>query len=205
MIGRAKSPPTPAAVQARRATLRRLMACLIAAAGSWTAVGHGKEKQKQDLVCAKPSALSRAEKQQRKLDNYTEKSLDPGKICSGCRFSHLEPQLQLAATAKYSTVPPIRRASATIGQRGRFERGRSLQNALPRHPAVRWARPHFRPRSAAPGRLQGAAHHLGRGCSSCWPPESKRQMQQAPPYAFLTMATELERACNWPTNLQAPV
>src|SRR6185437_14761299 len=120
-------------------------------------------------------------------------------------FSHLEPQLQLAATAKYSTVPPIRRASATIGQRGRFERGRSLQNALPRHPAVRWARPHFRPRSAAPGRLQGAAHHLGRGCSSCWPPESKRQMQQAPPYAFLTMATELERACNWPTNLQAPV
>jgi len=62
------------------------MACLIAAAGSWTAVGHGKEKQKQDLVCAKPSALSRADKQQRKLDNYTEKSLDPGKICSGCRF-----------------------------------------------------------------------------------------------------------------------
>lgn len=181
------------------------MACLIAAAGSWTAVGHGKEKKKQDLVCAKPSALSRAEKQHANWTTTLRSRWILARSAAAAAFSHLEPQLQLAATAKYSTVPPIRRASATIGQRGRFERGRSLQNALPRHPAVRWARPHFRPRSAAPGRLQGAAHHLGRGCSSCWPPESKRQMQQAPPYAFLTMATELERACNWPTNLQAPV
>jgi hypothetical protein len=70
--------------EARRATLRRLTACLVAAAASWVSVGHGKEKE--DLVCANPSALSEAEKQRRKLDNYTEKSPDPGKTCSGCRF-----------------------------------------------------------------------------------------------------------------------
>lgn len=37
-------------------------------------------------MCAKPGALSAAETQQRKLDNYTEKSPDPGKTCSGCTF-----------------------------------------------------------------------------------------------------------------------
>jgi len=71
-------------MQARRATLRRLTACFVAAAASWTSVGLGKERE--GLVCAKPSALSEAENRQRKLDNYTEKSLDPGKTCSGCRF-----------------------------------------------------------------------------------------------------------------------
>jgi hypothetical protein len=70
--------------EARRATLRRLTACLVATAASWLSVGHGKEKE--DLVCVNPSALSEAEKQQRKLDNYTEKSPDPSKTCSGCRF-----------------------------------------------------------------------------------------------------------------------
>jgi hypothetical protein len=71
-------------MQARRVALRRLTACLVSAAASWIAVAHGKERQ--DLVCAKPGTLSPAENQQRKLDNYTEKSLDPGKTCSGCRF-----------------------------------------------------------------------------------------------------------------------
>jgi hypothetical protein len=84
MIRRAKPSPTSAAMHARRAALRRLRACLVAAAASWISVGHGKERQ--DLVCAKPSALSPAENQQRKLDNYTEKSPDPSKTCSGCRF-----------------------------------------------------------------------------------------------------------------------
>ena len=42
--------------------------------------------ERADLVCAKPSALSEAQKQQRKLDNYTEKSPDPGKTCGGCSF-----------------------------------------------------------------------------------------------------------------------
>jgi len=60
------------------------MACLVAAAASWISDGRGREKQ--DLACANPSALSAAENQQRKLDNYTEKSLDPSKTCSGCRF-----------------------------------------------------------------------------------------------------------------------
>jgi len=64
--------------------LRRLTAWLVTTAASWSSVGHGKEKQA--VVCANPSALSQAENQQRKLDNYTEKSLDPGKTCSGCRF-----------------------------------------------------------------------------------------------------------------------
>ena len=70
--------------QSRRATLRRLTACLFAAAAGWVPVARGTEQE--DLVCAKPSALSEAEKQQRKLDNYTERSPDPGKTCSGCRF-----------------------------------------------------------------------------------------------------------------------
>jgi len=70
--------------EARRATLRRLSACLVAAATTGISVALGKEKV--GLVCAKPSALSEAEKRQRKLDNYTEKSPDPGKTCRGCTF-----------------------------------------------------------------------------------------------------------------------
>jgi hypothetical protein len=69
---------------ARRATLRRLSACFVAAATSGISVALGTEKK--GLLCAKPSALSDAEKRQRKLDNYTEKSPDPAKTCSGCQF-----------------------------------------------------------------------------------------------------------------------
>jgi hypothetical protein len=68
----------------RRATLRRLTACLLSGVASWISVGHGKDKK--DFVCANPSALSQAEKRQRELDNYTEKSPDPSKSCSGCRY-----------------------------------------------------------------------------------------------------------------------
>jgi hypothetical protein len=82
-MGRAKASPTSAAVQGRRAALRRLTACLLTGAASWVSVGHGRDK---DLVCANPGALSHDENRQRKLDNYTEKSLDPRKTCSGCRF-----------------------------------------------------------------------------------------------------------------------
>ena len=81
---RAKSSPTAAGVQGRRATLRWLRACILAGATSWISVGHGKDKR--DLVCANPSALSQAENRQRKLDNYTEKSPDPGRTCGRCRF-----------------------------------------------------------------------------------------------------------------------
>jgi hypothetical protein len=70
--------------KARRATLRRLSACLVAAAASGIAVALGAEKEA--LVCAKPVALSEAEKRQRDLDNYTEKSPNPAQTCSGCRF-----------------------------------------------------------------------------------------------------------------------
>jgi High potential iron-sulfur protein len=69
---------------ARRATLRRLSACLVAAAAGGIAVALGAEKE--SLVCAKPGALSEVEKRQRKLDNYTEQSPDPAKSCSACRF-----------------------------------------------------------------------------------------------------------------------
>jgi hypothetical protein len=68
----------------RRATLRRLTACLLAGAASRISLAHGKDKKV--FVCANPSALSQAENRQRKLDNYTEKSLDPSKTCSSCRF-----------------------------------------------------------------------------------------------------------------------
>jgi hypothetical protein len=69
---------------AKRAALRRLTACLVAVATSGISLAHGTEKK--GLVCAKPSALSEAEKRQRKLDNYAEKSPDPSKTCSGCRY-----------------------------------------------------------------------------------------------------------------------
>ena len=64
--------------------MRRLTAVLVAAAASSISVGRGDKAQ--DLLCADPRALKPAENRQRKLDNYTEKSPDPGKTCSGCRF-----------------------------------------------------------------------------------------------------------------------
>ena len=70
--------------RAKRAALRRLMACLVAVATSGISVAHGTEKK--DVLCAKPDALSEAQKQQRRLDNYTENSPDPSKSCSVCRF-----------------------------------------------------------------------------------------------------------------------
>jgi hypothetical protein len=72
-----------AATQGRRAALRRLTALLLAGAGGITA-GYGKESK--EAVCVNLSALSPAESKRRRLDNYTEKSSDPGKTCSGCTF-----------------------------------------------------------------------------------------------------------------------
>jgi hypothetical protein len=83
-MGRSKPLPTSAARQGRRAVLRPLAACLFAGATGWISAGHAKEKK--SFLCANPSALSQAENRQRELDNYTEKSPDPGKTCSGCRF-----------------------------------------------------------------------------------------------------------------------
>jgi High potential iron-sulfur protein len=83
-MGHSKSLPTSTARQGRRATLRRLAACFLAGAVSWISAGHGKDKKNFD--CANPSTLSKAQSRQRKLDNYTEKSPDPGKTCSDCRF-----------------------------------------------------------------------------------------------------------------------
>jgi hypothetical protein len=68
----------------RRAALRRLAACLLAGAASWVSVGHGKDKK--DFICANPGSLSPAENRQRELGHYTEKSPDPSKSCSGCRY-----------------------------------------------------------------------------------------------------------------------
>jgi hypothetical protein len=69
--------------ESRRAALRGL-GWLVAAAAGRVVLGYGKEKE--ELACAKPSALGEAEQHQRKLDNYTEKSPDPVKTCSVCRF-----------------------------------------------------------------------------------------------------------------------
>jgi hypothetical protein len=70
--------------EARRVALRRLSACLVAAAAGGISVALGGEKG--GIVCAKPGALSEAEQRQRKLDNYTERSPDPAKTCSVCQF-----------------------------------------------------------------------------------------------------------------------
>jgi hypothetical protein len=93
----------------KRAALRRLTACLVAVATSGISVAHGTENK--DLVCAKPSALSDAEKQQRKLDNYTETSPDDTKTCSGCRSFH-------PWSGSYSLRPVrnIRRSCQSEGQ-----------------------------------------------------------------------------------------
>jgi len=84
LMGRTMPSPASAALRDRRRTLRRLMACLLGGTAGWISVGHGKDKKR--LVCADPSAMSQAENRQRKLDNYTERSLDPGKTCRGCGF-----------------------------------------------------------------------------------------------------------------------
>ena len=70
--------------RSRRAALRRLTAYFLVAAASWISVARGREQE--GPVCAKPGALSEAEKRQRTLDNYTEKSPDPGRACNACRF-----------------------------------------------------------------------------------------------------------------------
>jgi len=70
--------------RARRAAIRRLTACLAAAATTGISVACGHDQE--ELVCVALSALGEAERRQRELDNYTERSPDPGKTCSGCRF-----------------------------------------------------------------------------------------------------------------------
>ena len=70
--------------KARRAALRRLWGCLVAAATGGITAALGAERE--GLACAKPGALSEAEQRQRKLDNYTERSPDPTRTCGGCRF-----------------------------------------------------------------------------------------------------------------------
>jgi ribosomal protein S27AE len=83
-MGHCNSLPTFTARQVRRATLRRLAACFLAGAVSWISVAHGKHQK--NFVCANPGTLSKVQNRQRELDNYTEKSPDPSKTCSECRF-----------------------------------------------------------------------------------------------------------------------
>ena len=64
--------------------MRRLMAFLLAGAAGGVTVAHGK--QNGQAVCVNLAALSAADSKRRKLDNYTEKSPDPGETCSVCRF-----------------------------------------------------------------------------------------------------------------------
>ena len=70
--------------RAKRAALGRLTACVVVVITSGIPLARGAEKT--DRVCAKPGALTDAQEQQRKLDNYTEKSPDPGKTCRQCGF-----------------------------------------------------------------------------------------------------------------------
>ena len=72
-------------MQGRRATLRRLAALLLAGAAGAIPRGYGKENNKK-AVCVNLNALSAADSKRRKLDNYTEKSSDPGKTCRACVF-----------------------------------------------------------------------------------------------------------------------
>jgi hypothetical protein len=67
---------------ARRSALRQLTACLFAVSRIPFARGRAEE----NIVCVNPSALSDAQKRQRALDNYTERSPDPTRTCSACQF-----------------------------------------------------------------------------------------------------------------------
>jgi hypothetical protein len=62
------------------------MALFLAGAAGGITVGYGKDNTNKEAVCVNLSALSPAENKRRKLDNYTEKSSDPGKTCSACTF-----------------------------------------------------------------------------------------------------------------------
>src|SRR3984885_13692622 len=68
----------------RRASLRLMTAWLLAGAAS--AVSVGQETDNKKSVCASPTALGAADRRQRELDNYTERSSDPSRTCSGCRY-----------------------------------------------------------------------------------------------------------------------
>jgi hypothetical protein len=68
----------------RRTALRQLAAFLLASAAAGITAGHGKEEK--GSVCVNLSGLDPSERKRRELDNYTEKSSDPGKTCGGCAF-----------------------------------------------------------------------------------------------------------------------
>jgi hypothetical protein len=71
-------------MQGRRIVLRRLAAFFVTAAAS--SVSAERAKDENHFVCADPNLLSQDQNRQRNLDNYTEKSLDPARTCSGCEF-----------------------------------------------------------------------------------------------------------------------
>ena len=77
------SVPTSTDAGGRRAALRRLSSWFLALA-SWAATGHAAGRMTS--VCADPNALGSAERRQRELDNYTERSPDPHATCRACRF-----------------------------------------------------------------------------------------------------------------------
>jgi len=71
----------------RRAFLRRLAAFLAVGAAAGSAIDEeARARESRGAVCVNPGALSAVESRQRLLDNYTEKSSDPARTCSACRF-----------------------------------------------------------------------------------------------------------------------
>ncbi|MDX2221308.1 MAG: hypothetical protein SFV21_01090 [Rhodospirillaceae bacterium] len=77
----------------RRGAIRAGAQLTAVGTAMWALAACGE--QSQALVCADPNKLSVAENSLRKANNYSEKSPDPAKTCSGCGFM---PPLAAGAT-----------------------------------------------------------------------------------------------------------
>lgn len=89
-MGRTSPLRTRALLPERRRALQRLTAWFLAGAVGWSSAATAKSPKA--LLCADPDALSPAERRQRELDNYTERSPDARATCSRCRFFSAAPQ-----------------------------------------------------------------------------------------------------------------
>lgn len=85
-MSRIDEPPSGSDGPGRRAALRCLTAVVLAGATGGIGVSLGAEPARAAGLCVNLAALSAAERKQRTLDNYTERSRDPHETCSVCRF-----------------------------------------------------------------------------------------------------------------------
>src|SRR4029077_11588689 len=81
----------------------------------------GTERKSRISSAPNPAPLARPRISNANWTTILRSRWIQARLVAGAAFSRLEPDLQLAASAKYSTVPPIRRAGAMIGQRAQSE------------------------------------------------------------------------------------